>query len=160
MSFQLLCVILTTLCIYIYIYTYLVAKTRKFCENKVFNIVNVEHRSIKCFCNKRYRNETELSNYFWNLKEKEVEHIITWEKLRHSNTCLRQSGLCNFCLDETPGSLLSHAKPFIQQIRRREVSTCRHVSTPTSSSPTVVAKTTLPNRPPHPSEDHRSHRRI
>ena len=37
---------------------------------------------IKSFKNKRYKNETELSKNIWKPKEKEVEHTITWRKLR------------------------------------------------------------------------------
>ena len=53
------------------------------------------YNHIKSFKNERYKNETELSTYIWKLKEKEVEHTITWKKLRQSNTCKRRSGLCN-----------------------------------------------------------------
>ena len=44
------------------------------------------YNHIKSFKNKRYKNETELSKYIWKLKEKEVEHTITWKKLRHLTT--------------------------------------------------------------------------
>ena len=81
---------------------------------------------------RRYKNETELSKYIWTLKEKEVEHTITWEKLRHSNNCQRRFGLCNMCLKEKVEMLLSQVKPPTQLDRRFEVSTYRHVSPPTS----------------------------
>ena len=56
-----------------------------------------------------YKNETELSTNLWKLKEKEVEHTITWKKLRQSNTCLRRSGLGNSCLEEKVETVLSQA---------------------------------------------------
>ena len=92
------------------------------------------------FKNKRYKNETELSKYIWKLNEKEVEHTITWKKLRQSNTCQRRSGLCNLCTEEKMEILLSKAKPSTQLNRRFEVSTCRHVSPPTSIAPTGLCK--------------------
>ena len=94
------------------------------------------YNHIKSFKNKRYKNATELSKYIWKLKEKGVEHTITWKKLRQSNTCQRRSGLCNLCIEEKVEILLSKAKPSTQLNRRFEVSTCRHVSPPTSIAPT------------------------
>ena len=43
------------------------------------------YNHLQSFKNKRYKNETELSKYIWKLKEKEVEHTITWKKQRQSN---------------------------------------------------------------------------
>ena len=110
--------------------------------------------------NKRYKNETELSKYIWKLKEKEVEHTIMWKKLSQSNTCQRWSGLCNLCLEEKVEILLNQAKPSTQLNRRFEVSTCRHVSPPTSIAPKSKLIKNEPNRPLHLSEDHRRHRRM
>ena len=69
------------------------------------------YNHIKSFKNNRYIIETELSKYIWKLNEKEVEHTITWKKLRQSNTYQRRSGLCNLCLEEKEKILLSQAKP-------------------------------------------------
>ena len=44
------------------------------------------YNHLMSFKNKRYKNETELSKYIWKLKEKEVEHTITWKNQRKSNT--------------------------------------------------------------------------
>ena len=55
--------------------------------------------------------------------------------------------------------LLSQAKPSTQLDRIFEVSTCRHVSLPTSIALTSKLIKTEPNRPLHLSEDHRRHRR-
>ena len=93
------------------------------------------YNHIKSFKNKRYKNETELSKYIWKLREKEVEHTITWKKLHQSNTCQRRSGLCNLCLKEMVEILLRQAKLSTQLNCRIEVSTCRHVSPTTSSEP-------------------------
>ena len=118
------------------------------------------YNHIKSFKNKRHKNENELSKYIWKLKEREVEHTITWKKLRQSNTCQRRSGLCNLCIEEKVEILLSKAKPSTQLNRRFEVSTCRLVSPPTSIAPTSKLIKTEPNRPLHLSEDHRRHRRM
>ena len=107
------------------------------------------YNHIKSFKNKRYKNETELSKYVWKHKEKEVEHTITWKKLRQANTCQRRSGLCNLCLKEKVEILLSQVKPPTQLNRRFEVSTCRHVSPSTSIAPTSKLIKTEPNRPLH-----------
>ena len=98
--------------------------------------------------------------YIWKLKEKEVEHTITWQKLRQSNTCQRRSVLRNLCLEEKVNLLLSQAKPSTRLSGRFEVSICRHVSLSTSSAPTSKPMKTEPNRPLHLSEDHRRHRRM
>ena len=94
------------------------------------------YNHFKSFKNKRNKNETELSKYIWKLKEKEVKHTITWKTLRQSNTCQRRSGLCNLCIEEKVEILLSKAKPSTRLNCRFEVSTCRHVSPPTSTAPT------------------------
>ena len=107
------------------------------------------YNHIKSFKNKRYKNETELSKYTWKLKEKKVEHTITWKKLRQSNTCQRRSWLCNLCIEEKVEILLSQAKPSTQLDSRFEVSTCRHMSPPTSIAPTSKPIKTEPNRPLH-----------
>ena len=124
------------------------------------NSFKTRYYHIKSFKNKRYKNETELSKYIWKLREKVVEHTITWEKLRQSNACQRRSGLCNLCIEEKVEILLCKAKPSTQLNRRFEVSTCRHVSPPTSIAPTSKPIKAEPNRPLHLSEDHRRHRRM
>ena len=116
------------------------------------------YNHIKSLKNKRYKNETELSKYICKLKEKEVEHTITWKKLRQSNTCQRRSVLCNLCLQEKAEILLNQAKPPMQLNGRFEVSTWRHVSPSTSATSKHIK--TEPNRPLHLSEDHRRNRRM
>ena len=81
------------------------------------------------------------------------------ENLRQSNTCQRRTGLSNLCIEEKVEILLSKAKPSTQLDRRFEVSTCRHLSLPTSIAPTWKLIKTEPNRPQNLSEDHRRHRR-
>ena len=118
------------------------------------------YNHLKSFNNKRYRNETKLSKYLWKVKEKEDEHTITRKKLHQSNTCLRRSGLCNLCLEEKVEILLSQAKLSMQLNQRFEVSTCRHMTLPTSIAHTSELINTVPNRPPHLSEHHRRHRHM
>ena len=124
---------------------------RKQLQNKVL-------QSNKVLKNKRYKNVTDLSIYMSKLKEKEVEHTITWKKLRQSNTCQRPSGLCNLCLEEKVEILLSQAAHAVKQWC--EVSTCRHVSPSTSIAPTSKLIKAEPNRPLHLSEEYRHHRRM
>ena len=76
-----------------------------------YNFKTMYYNHLEVFKNKGYTNDIELSMYLWKLKEKDVEHTITWKKLRQSNTCLRRSGLCTLCLEEKVDILLSHAKP-------------------------------------------------
>ena len=118
------------------------------------------YNHIKSLKNKCYKNKTELSKYIWKLREKEVEHTITWKNLRQSSTCQRPSGLCNLCLKEKLEILLSQAKPSKQFNGRLEVSTCRHVSPSKSIAPTSRLIKTEPNRPLHLSEHHRRYRRM
>ena len=125
-----------------------VQRTVGFCFNK-----------FRCWSD-RLRRIHVTAKYIWKHKEKEVEHTITWKKLHQSNTCQRRSGLCNWCIEEKVEILLSKAKPSTQLNRRFEVSTCRHVSPPTSIAPTSKPIKTEPNRPLHLSEDHRRHRRM
>ena len=135
--------------LYIYTHTYIyICLTGNNFKTRYYN-------HIESFKNRHYKNETELSKYIWKLREKEVEHTIAWKKLRQSNTCQRWSGLCNLCLKEKVEILLSQVKPPMQLIRRFEVSTCRHVSPPTSIPSTSELMKTEPNRPLHLSEDHR-----
>ena len=117
------------------------------------------YNQIMSFKNRRYKNEAELSKYIWKLKEKESS-TPSREKLRHSNTCQRRSRLCNLCLEQKVEILLSQAKPPTQLNRRFEVTTCRHVSPPSSITHTSKLIKTEPNPPQHPSEDHRRHRRM
>ena len=118
------------------------------------------YNHIKSVKSKRYKDETELSKNVWKLKEKEVEHTITWKKLRQANTCQRRSGLCNLCLEEKVEILHSQVKSPTQLNRRFEMSTCRHVSPPTSIAPTSKLIKTEPNRLLYLSKDHRCHRRM
>ena len=100
-----------------------------------------------------YLNTLYIHRYIWKLKEKEVERTITLKKLRQSNTCQLRTGLCNLCIEEKVEIFIRKAKPSTQLNRRFEVSTCRHVSPPTSIAPTSKLMKTEPNRPQHLSED-------
>ena len=134
--------------------------TSSYADMTANSIKSRYYNHIKSFKNKRYKNETELSKYIWKLIEKEVEHTITWKKLRQSNICQRRSGLCNLSLEKKVEILLSQAEPSTQLNRIFEVSTCRHVSPPTPIAPTSKHMKTEPNRPLHLSEDHCRHRRM
>ena len=85
----------------------------------------------KSFRHRRYANDTELSNYIWDLKDKGQSFSIHWEVLMQSNTHKRSSGLCNLRLEEKIEILLSANK----LNRRTElISTCRHGPKPPDRS--------------------------
>ena len=119
------------------------------------------YNHLKSLKNKRYKNETELSKYLWKIKEKEVEHTVTCEKLRQCNTCLRRSGYVTYVTRIKPRYYWSKGYYWSTQLNRRfEVSTCRPVSPPTSIAPKSEHINTEPNRPPYLCENYRRHRRM
>ena len=83
------------------------------------------HRNhTKSFRHQKYENETELSKYIWELKKKNVEHVIKWDIMKKSNTFKRKSGICNLCLEE---KLLIITNKDNSLNRRSElISKCRH----------------------------------
>ena len=117
------------------------------------------YNHLKCFNNKRYRNETKLSKYLWTLKEEEVEHTIVWGSYVNLTPAYYGPGYVTYA-SRRKVRLLSRAKPSIQLNRRVEVSTCSHVSPPKSIAPTSKLINTEPNRPTHLSEDHHRHQHI
>ena len=56
-------------------------------HNKSFNIVI-------------YRNNTELSKYVWNLKEKQQDFTINWSILKRAASYSSGGKRCNLCLQE------------------------------------------------------------
>ena len=85
----------------------------------------------KSFRHKRYANDTELSKYVWELKDRDTNYSIDWEVIKQSNTYRRSSGLCNLCMDEKLEILRSTNK-----INKRTelISTCRHGMKPPDRS--------------------------
>ena len=59
----------------------------------------------KSFKNEKYKKDTQLSKYIWNLKKSNIQYKINWEILQKSNTHMRRSQICNICLEENIKSL-------------------------------------------------------
>ena len=49
------------------------------------------------FNNGKYRNATTLSNFIWNLKEKDIEYSLKWKKLDQAAPFTPITGKCNLC---------------------------------------------------------------
>ena len=82
------------------------------------------YNHTKSFRQQKYVNDTELSKYVWQLKERGYNYSIKWEILKHSNTLKRSSGICNLCLEEKI-HILKCAKNSLNK-RTELISTCRH----------------------------------
>jgi hypothetical protein len=54
----------------------------------------------KSFKNVTYRNNTELSKYVWNLKEKQQDFTINWSILKRTASYSSGGKRCNLCLQE------------------------------------------------------------
>lgn len=80
------------------------------------------------FRNEKYSKRTELSKYIWSLKRKNTQYNIKWEIVKKSNTQMRQSGLCNLCMDEKLEILRHKREHKDKSINKRSelISTCRH----------------------------------
>ncbi len=82
----------------------------------------------KSFKNEKYKKETELSKYVWDLKNRKVNYCITWRIVKSSNTQRRQSGQCNLCVEEKLAILNSKDANLLNK-RTELVSKCRHGNT-------------------------------
>ena len=82
----------------------------------------------KSFRHKRYEKETELSKYIWGLKNKNIDHQISWSIVRVSNTHKRDSGQCNLCIEEKLQIIRFRADTSLSLLNKRTelVSKCRH----------------------------------
>ena len=59
----------------------------------------LRYRNHICsFCNKRYRNITELSKHIWNLKDRNIEYNIKWCKIKQARSYSNVTKNCNLCL--------------------------------------------------------------
>ena len=52
------------------------------------------------FSNPRFRNQTALCKYFWNLKHQGLTPPIKWKVVGHSSTVNNFNDWCNLCIDE------------------------------------------------------------
>ena len=79
----------------------------------------------KSFKDKKYANETELSKYIQDLKEKKRVFTIKWEILKRAATYTIETRRCNLCLEEKL-SILKADKRTLLNKRSELVSKCRH----------------------------------
>ena len=70
-------------------------------------------------------NDTELSKYLWELKEKKKKFAVSWKILAKARTYSNQSKQCNLCLHEK-FFIISHPQMATMNKRNELVSSCRH----------------------------------
>ena len=71
------------------------------------------------------RNDTELSKYLWQLKEKKKDFAIEWKVLAKAKAYSNLTKRCNLCITE---KFFIISKPQMATLNKRNelVSTCRH----------------------------------
>ena len=100
---------------------------------------------------KSCRKSTELSKYIWDLKDKGINYEIQWEIMRQSNIIMRESGQCNFCLDEKIEILKLKGSAINK--RSEIISTCRHRKKKHSAMPKCQGSLVCPSSSQLPSDD-------
>lgn len=77
------------------------------------------------FKHEKKRNDTELSKYLWELKEKKEQFTMSWKILAKARAYSNFSKRCNLCLEE---KYLIISYPHMATLNKRNelVSTCRH----------------------------------
>ena len=77
------------------------------------------------FRHAKHRNSTELSKHIWSLKDKGIDHFITWRIISSSSTYNSSSKRCNLCLKE---KFFIICRPDLSSLNKRNelVSSCRH----------------------------------
>ena len=77
------------------------------------------------FNNHSMRNNTSLSTYYWDLKEKNLTPKIKWKILKRANICNNLHGPCNLCLSERLSII--NAKDINKVLNKRsEIAECPH----------------------------------
>jgi len=71
------------------------------------------------------RNDTELSKYLWELKEKKKKFTVSWNILAKARAYSDQSKRCNLCLHEK-FFIISHPQMATLNKRNELVLSCRH----------------------------------
>ena len=79
----------------------------------------------KSFKDKKYANETELSKYIWELKEKKRVFTIMWEILKRAAAYTIRARRCNLCLEEKLSILKADKRTLLNE-RSELVSKCQH----------------------------------
>ena len=81
----------------------------------------------KSLNNKKYRNETELSKYIWQLKDSRRAHKIKWEIIKQIPSCKAGQRKCGLCLEEKLIILKGRNKNILHK-RSELFNKCRHVT--------------------------------
>ena len=83
------------------------------------------HRHTLSFRSEAYRNDTRLSTYIWNLKEKNIKYDITWSIAAKASPYACGTRKCDLCLTEK--LLIAKSDPEKMLNHRAEIfSKCRH----------------------------------
>ena len=81
----------------------------------------------KSLNNKKYRNETELSKYIWQLKDSKRVHKIKWAIIKQIPSCKAGQRKCCLCLEEKLFILKGRNKNILNK-RSELFNKCRHVT--------------------------------
>jgi len=76
------------------------------------------------FKHENKKNDTELSKYLWQLKEKKKYFTIMWEILAKARAYPNLTKQCNLCISE---KFFTISKPYLATLNKRIelISTCR-----------------------------------
>ena len=102
---------------------------------------------VKSTKHEKYKNETQLSKYIWNLKKTNNKYTLAWDIVKKSNLNVRKSGLCNLCLEEK--YTIIYNKDALNK-RSELISKCRHRNRPARKPPERQSD------PPHRAESQKS----
>jgi hypothetical protein len=79
----------------------------------------------KSFKHTKYRNETELSKFIWNLKDNKIKHSIKWSIAAHASPYRCGTRRCDLCLSEKLVIIKAQRKNLLNK-RSEFISKCRH----------------------------------
>ena len=82
---------------------------------------------LKSFNQKKYKNDTELSNEYWRIKELGHTPTITWNILRKCNSYNQTTKKCNLCLSEKLEIIMYKSNNLLNK-RSELTSKCRHLN--------------------------------
>ena len=72
-------------------------------------------------------NCTELSKFIWTLKDRNIDHTLTWNIIARAKAYSRGSKFCNLCITET-FFIMCKQMPGSLNKKSELISTCRHVN--------------------------------
>ena len=80
----------------------------------------------KSFRHEKYKAETELSKYIWNLKSKNLNYSVHWRMIKQTSGYNKISKLCSLCTSEKLEILKFKYKKSLLNKRNELVNKCRH----------------------------------